>query len=61
MNTCATEDATKQDIERCKREDAMYESAKMLVDAAIKAQMQIHDVDRETALRLLKDAAEVTG
>jgi uncharacterized protein YcgI (DUF1989 family) len=30
-----TEDAAKQDIERCKREDAMYETATVLVDAAI--------------------------
>ena len=43
------EGAALQDIERCKKEDAMWETAKLLVDAAIKAHMQIHDVDRETA------------
>jgi hypothetical protein len=44
-----TEDAARRDIERCKKEDAMWETAKLLVDAAIKAHMQLHDVDRETA------------
>jgi hypothetical protein len=44
-----TEDAARQDIERCKKEEAMWETAKLLVDTAIKAHMQIHDVDRETA------------
>jgi hypothetical protein len=44
-----TEEAAQQDIERCKKEEAMWETAKLLVDAAIKAHMQIHGVDRETA------------
>jgi hypothetical protein len=59
VNTYPTEDAAKQDIERCKREDAMWETAKLLVDTAIKAHMQMHGVDRETARRLIRDAAEV--
>jgi hypothetical protein len=49
VDTYPTEDAARQDIERCKKEDAMWETAKLLVDAAIKAHMQLHDVDRETA------------
>jgi hypothetical protein len=44
-----TEDAARQGIERCKKEDAMYETAKQLVDTAIKAHMQMFGVDRETA------------
>ena len=44
-----TEDAAQQDIQRCMKEDAMWETAKLLVDAAIKAHTQMHDVDRETA------------
>jgi hypothetical protein len=44
-----TEEAARRDIERCKEEEAMWETAKLLVDAAIKAHMQIHGVDRETA------------
>jgi|SRR4030095_1312105 hypothetical protein len=44
-----TEDAAKQDIERCKKEDAMYETAEQLVNIAIEAHMQKFGVDRETA------------
>ncbi len=51
-----TEDAARQDIERCKKEDAMYETAKLLVDIAVKAHMQMHGVDRETAERWIRDA-----
>jgi len=49
VNTYPTIEAARQDIERCKREDAMYETAKQLVDTAIKAHMQMFEVDRETA------------
>ena len=51
-----TEEAAQQDIERCKKEEAMWETAKLLVDAAIKAHMQIHDVDRETAAYWINSA-----
>jgi hypothetical protein len=51
-----TEDAARQGIERCKKEDAMWETAKLLVDAAIKAHMQIHDVDRETSAYWINSA-----
>jgi len=44
-----TEDALQKDIERCKSEDAMCETAKQLVDIAIKAHMQRFGIDRETA------------
>jgi hypothetical protein len=44
-----TEDAAKQDIERCKKEDAMFETAEQLLDVAIKAHMWKFGVDRETA------------
>jgi len=47
VGTYPTEEAAKQDIERCKREDAMYESAKLLVGIAIKAHMARFGVDRE--------------
>jgi hypothetical protein len=53
-----TEDAAKQDIERCQREDVMWESAKLLVDRAIKVHMQIHDVNRETARYWVVSAIE---
>jgi hypothetical protein len=44
-----TEDAAKQDIERCKKDDAMWEAAKLLVDKAIRTHMETFGVDRETA------------
>ena len=51
-----TEDAARQEIERCKKEEAMWGTAKLLVDVAIKAHMQIHDVDRETAAYWINSA-----
>jgi hypothetical protein len=54
-----TEDAARQDIERCKREDRMYETAKQLVDTAIKAHMQMFGVDRETASYWVNSAMDV--
>ena len=60
VETYSTEDAARQDIERCKKEDEMWETAKLLFDIAVKAHMQMHHVDRETASRLLRDALEVT-
>lgn len=36
----ATEEAAKQDIERCECEDRLCETAKLLVDTAIKAHME---------------------
>jgi hypothetical protein len=44
-----TREAAQQDIERCKRKDEMYETAKQLVDIAIEAHMQKFGIDRETA------------
>jgi hypothetical protein len=44
-----TQEAAQQDIERCKREDTMYETAQQLMDIAIKAYMQKFGIDRETA------------
>jgi hypothetical protein len=49
VNTYLTEEAAKLDIERCKQQDAMYETAKQLVETAIKTHMQMFQVDRETA------------
>ena len=44
-----TWDAAQQDIDRCKREDEMYDTAQQLVNIAIEAHMQKFGVDRETA------------
>ncbi len=59
VNTYPTEEAAKQDIERCKREDRMYETAKQLVDTAVKAHMQMNGVDRETARYWVCSAMDV--
>jgi len=40
------------------RENNMWETAKLLVDIAVKAQMTIYDVDRETARDWVVRAAE---
>ena len=53
-----SQDAARQDIKRCKKEDAMYETAKQLVDIAIKTHMQMFEVDRETARYWVCSAAE---
>ena len=53
-----SQDAAKQDIARCEQEDAMYETAKQLVATAVKAHMQMHGVDRETASYWIRSAAE---
>jgi hypothetical protein len=56
VDTYPTEEAAKQDTERCKKEDAMYETAKRLVDTAVKAHMQMFGIDRETARYWIKSA-----
>jgi hypothetical protein len=44
-----TREAAEKDIERCKREDALFETAKQLVHIAIEAHAQKFGIDRETA------------
>jgi uncharacterized protein YcgI (DUF1989 family) len=44
-----TEEAAKQDIERCKKEDALYETARQLVEISEEVLMQKFGVDRKTA------------
>ena len=59
VNRFSTEDAARQDIERCEREDAMWETAKMMVDTAVKAHMKMHCVDRAVSRYWISSAAEV--
>ena len=54
-------EAPKQDIERCMKEDGMYETAKQLVDTAVKSHMQMFGIDRETASYWIRSASEVVG
>jgi hypothetical protein len=49
VGTYPTLEAAAQDIERCISEDAMWETAKTLANAAIEAHMAMHGVDRQTA------------
>ena len=58
VGTYPTEEIAKQDIQRCKKEDAMYQTAKQLVDTAIKAHMEMFGVDRETARYWVCSASE---
>jgi hypothetical protein len=44
-----TEEEAKEDIERCKREDALYEMARQLVEISEEVLMQKFGVDRKTA------------
>jgi hypothetical protein len=44
---------------RCKKEDKMYETAKQLVDIAIKAHMQMFGVDPATASYWIRSVSEV--
>jgi len=55
-----TEEAAAQDIERCQREDSMYETAQLLVDISVKTLMQMHGIDRQTALYWIRSATEVS-
>ena len=54
-----SEEAAGQGVERRRKQDAMLETAKLLLDTAAKAHMQIHGVDRETALYWIRSASEV--
>ena len=44
-----TKEAAQKDIERCKREDALYETARQLVEISEEVLVQKFGVDRETA------------
>lgn len=55
VGTSRTAGAAKQSV-RCN--DARYETAKHLVNIAIKAHMQMFGVDRETARSWIRSAAE---
>jgi len=49
-------EAAERDIERYKKEDAMWESAKQLMETAIKTHMQLHGVERATAQYWIESA-----
>ena len=54
------DDEAYQNLERCIKKDAMWDSAKILVDNAIKTHMQLNGVDRNTACYWVFGAAEAS-
>jgi hypothetical protein len=59
VDTYPTKEAAERDIERCKKEDAMYETAKRLMHTAVKSHMQMFGVDPETASYWIRSASDV--
>jgi hypothetical protein len=49
------EQEAQQNVERCKKEDAIAETAHLLVENAVKALMQLNGLDRDTAERAIRD------
>ena len=58
VGTYSTEHEAKQDMARCLREDAMYETAKQLVYAAMTAHAEMFGISRETASYWIRSATE---
>ncbi len=58
VDASTTADLANQDIERCIKDDAMWETAILLVDIAIKTLMQMHGVDRKTARHWISRATD---
>jgi hypothetical protein len=59
VGSFSTEDSARQGMERCEKEVPMLDTAKLLVDIAVKTHMLIHGVDRETALYWICRSADV--
>ncbi len=55
-----SQEEAQQTIEERKKEDEGWETARLLVKNAIKAYMQMHGVDHDTARRAIWAAAEIT-
>jgi hypothetical protein len=55
----SAEDAAKKDMERCQKDAAMLDTAKLLVNIAIRTHMLTHGVARETALYWIRSASVV--
>jgi uncharacterized protein YcgI (DUF1989 family) len=54
VGTYSSEADAQQDMERCEKQYAMVDTAKLLVNIAVKTHMLMHGVDRETALFSLR-------
>jgi hypothetical protein len=55
-----SQEEAQQTIEECRKEDEGWETARLLVRNAIKAYMQMHSVDHDTARHAIWAAAEIT-
>lgn len=56
-----TEDEANQSITECMKEDAMYETAKLLIESAIEAHMEQFNVSRDIAGYWIRSGAEVVA
>ncbi len=54
-----SKDAAQAEIERCRKEDAVYARAKALVEDAVTTLMREYDLDREMACYWIGSAAEL--
>ena len=55
MGRYTSEEEAQQNIKRFKKEHAVSETARLLVENAIKALMRLNGVDRDTAERAIRD------
>jgi len=53
-----TELDAQREIESCERDDFMLNTARSLVNAAIDAYMQLHNIDRQAAHEWIREAAD---
>ncbi len=54
----STAEAANEDLRRRENEDAMLDTAKLLINVAVKAHMHIYGSDRETALYWIRRASD---
>lgn len=54
----STAEAANEELRRREKEDAMLDTAKLLINVAVKAHMQIYGSDRETALYWIRRASD---
>jgi hypothetical protein len=56
-----TEIEALQEIRRCHAEDVVWDSAKGLIAASIQTLAEMHDLDHDTARRMIRDATDVVA
>jgi hypothetical protein len=58
VDVCNTAQDAKRKIADCKKNDSMWETARLLVKRAVKAHMKMHGLDRRTAHYWIREAAD---